>query len=160
MLPGTGCVGDGQWTASFDATAHVTFTDIFGMRGAALHAGIDLAAAEGTPLLAASGGTVEAVSTVDNGPRGLYVSITHDEETVSQYFHMSEVLVKPGDILSGGQLIGKVGNTGRSYGAHLHLEILIGGDPVDPLAFLQARGVNYCELATIGDTKVATTCRK
>ena len=163
--PGAGCVGDGQWTSSFDATADVSFTDVFGMRDASLtgyaylHSGIDLAAAEGTPLLAAAAGTVKNVSTVDDSAMGLHVIITHSDGTETQYMHMSSVLVRDGDTVAGGQLIGEVGNTGRSYGAHLHLSILVDGEFVDPLPFLQARGVDYCTLATPQDSKTIAACR-
>ncbi len=164
--PGAGCVGDGQWTSSFDTTANVTFSDVFGMRDASitgyayLHSGIDLATASGTPMLAASGGTVKSVDTVDDSAEGMNVKITHSDGVETQYLHMSKVLVKEGDVVTGGQLIGDVGNTGRSYGAHLHLSILVDGEFVDPLPFLQARGVDYCTIATPENAKVANVCRK
>lgn len=162
--PGAGCVGDGQWTSSFDASANVFFTDVFGMRDASLtgyaylHSGIDLAAAEGTPLLAAAAGTVKSVSTVDASAEGKNVKITHSDGTETQYMHLSNVLVQAGDTVAGGQLIGEVGNTGRSYGAHLHLSILVDGEFVDPLTFLQARGVNYCALSTPQGSKTISLC--
>lgn len=164
--PGAGCVGDGQWTSSFDATADVSFTDVFGMRDASLtgyaylHSGIDLAAAEGTPLLAAAAGTVKSVSTVDDSAMGLHVIITHSDGTETQYLHLYQVLVQAGDAVSGGQLIGEVGNTGRSYGAHLHLSVVVDGEFVDPLPFLQARGVDYCTPATPTNSKTMNACRK
>lgn len=162
--PGAGCVGDGQWTSSFDASANVVFSDVFGMRDASLtgyaylHSGIDLATTAGTPLLAAAGGTVKSVSSVDDSAEGLNVKITHSDGTETQYLHLHQVLVKAGDDVAGGQLIGEVGNTGRSYGAHLHLSILVDGEFVDPLTFLQARGVNYCELATPLGAKSIAAC--
>lgn len=164
--PGAGCVGDGQWTSSFDESAHVTLTDIFGMRDASLtgyaylHSGIDLAAAEGTPLLAAASGTVDSVSTVDDSAEGLNVKITHEDGTQTQYLHLYTVLVSPGDKVSGGQLIGEVGNTGRSYGAHLHLSIVVDGEFIDPLPFLQARGVDYCTLAPPQGQKEINACSR
>mgnify|MGYP001546508105 CR=1 FL=1 len=159
--PGAGCVGDGQWTSSFYADAAVSLTDVYGMRTATrMHNGIDLAASTGTPLLAASSGTVKSLSKVDASAMGMYVRIEHSDGAETQYLHMSKVLVNAGDMVSAGQLIGEVGNTGRSYGAHLHLEVLVDGEYVDPLPFLQARGVDYCGLATPTGSKALNACRK
>lgn len=166
VATGAGCVGDGQWTSSFDATAHLSFSSLYGWRDASitgyeyLHSGIDLATATGTPILAASSGTVLNVSTFDAGAEGLNVKVTHEDGVQTDYLHMSRVLVKTGDQVTGGQPIGEVGNTGRSIGPHLHLTIRVNGEAVDPLAFLQARGVDYCALATPENDRVANACRK
>lgn len=162
--PGAGCAGDGEWTSAFDTTASVGYTDVFGMRDASLtgyaylHSGIDLATAEGTPLFALSGGTVKSVATQDSSAEGKNVKITHSDGTETQYLHMNTVLVKTGDVVTGGQPIGEVGNTGRSYGAHLHLSILVDDEFIDPLTFLQARGVDYCTLAEPRGAKSINTC--
>lgn len=162
VKPGSGgCAGSGEWTSSFDSTADVDLSDVYGMRTATrMHNGIDLAASEGTPLLAASSGTVKSLSKVDASAMGMYVRIEHSDGIETQYLHLSKVLVNAGDKVSAGQLIGEVGNTGRSYGAHLHFEVLVDGEYVDPLPFLQARGVDYCTLATPTGSKALNACRK
>jgi murein DD-endopeptidase MepM/ murein hydrolase activator NlpD len=67
--------------------------------------------------------------------RGNATMIDHGE-VYSAYLHQSEILVNVGDKVEQGQLIGKVGNTGRVEGPHLHFEVLVGGVPVDPLEWL------------------------
>lgn len=108
----------------------------------------------------ASSGTVKSLSKVDASAMGMYVRIEHSDGIETQYLHLSQVLVNAGDKVSAGQLIGEVGNTGRSYGAHLHFEVLVDGEYVDPLPFLQARGVDYCTLATPTGSKALNACRK
>ncbi|WP_374058525.1 M23 family metallopeptidase [Microbacterium sp. KRD172] len=63
-----------------------------------------------------------AVSTVDDSAMGLHVIITHSDRTETQYLH--QLLVRDGETVAGGQLIGEVGHTGRSYGTHLHLSMV------------------------------------
>lgn len=164
--PGAACTGSGQWVSSFNAADNVLLTDIYGMRGPEitgtpyLHTGIDLAAPEGTPILAAAAGTVESTSTVDDSAEGLNVKLTHADGTGTQYLHLSAVLVQPGDTVTAGQPIGAMGNTGRSYGAHLHLIVSVDGEFVDPLTFLQAHGVDYCTIATPIDDGPINACGK
>jgi murein DD-endopeptidase MepM/ murein hydrolase activator NlpD len=88
----------------------------------------------GDPIYAAASGVV-----VFAGPltvRGNATMIDHGWGVYSAYMHQSEILVNAGDHVEKGQLIGRVGNTGRVEGAHLHFEILVGGVPVNPLAWL------------------------
>lgn len=120
------------------------------------HPAIDVAAANGEPLYAVAAGRV-IVATRD-GVFGNYVVIAHNIEGVpyiSLYAHMSSISVSQGAAVSGGTRIGAVGNTGLSYGAHLHLEINQGRnyftydkdvrrrDAVDPLSFLPYQGTWY-----------------
>jgi murein DD-endopeptidase MepM/ murein hydrolase activator NlpD len=72
---------------------------------------------------------------------GKCVRITHPDGTVTVYAHMSELLVEAGSTVTAGQQIGREGNTGRSTGPHLHFEVRVDGTPVNPAAWLQARGV-------------------
>ncbi|GAA2880425.1 hypothetical protein Acy02nite_20090 [Actinoplanes cyaneus] len=116
------------------------FTAPFGVRFGKLHAGIDLAAPEGTPYMAVHGGTVTAAGY--NGGYGNSITIRQDDGTEVIYAHSRRLLVKKGDTIKAGQVIGEVGNTGYSYGTHLHLEIHVSGKPVDPITFLKARGVD------------------
>jgi murein DD-endopeptidase MepM/ murein hydrolase activator NlpD len=62
--------------------------------------------------------------------------IDHGEGVYSAYMHQSEILVNEGDYVEAGQLIGRVGNTGRVEGPHLHFEVLVGDVQVDPIAWL------------------------
>nr|WP_277352192.1 M23 family metallopeptidase [Knoellia sp. DB2414S] len=105
-----------------------------------MHQGDDYAAPVGTRLSAMSGGVVMSA-----GPAGAYgnkVEIRYGDGTVSVYAHMDSVAVGVGDHVSAGQLVGRTGNTGRSTGPHLHLEIHPGGGPaVDPSAWLSAKGI-------------------
>lgn len=86
--------------------------------------GVDIAAPLGTPVVASAGGTVIiARSSGWNGGYGLYVVISHSNGTQTLYAHLSSVNVSVGDTVSKGQVIGKVGNTGKSTGPHLHFEV-------------------------------------
>lgn len=99
--------------------------------GRRLHSGIDLAAPAGTPVTAPSGGVVRLAGW--NGGYGLFIEIDHGGGVRSRYGHMSRLNVVSGQVLRGGDVIGFVGSTGRSTGAHLHYEIIEGGLAVDPL---------------------------
>ncbi len=115
-------------------------TSLFGGRpdpftGAAdNHQGLDLGAAKGTPIYAASGGKVIQASNKFNG-YGKCVIIEHSSGFKTLYAHCSELLVKNGDYVTSGQLIAKVGSTGRSTGNHLHYGMMVNGVFVDPLLY-------------------------
>jgi murein DD-endopeptidase MepM/ murein hydrolase activator NlpD len=108
------------------------------------HQGQDVSAPEGTPMVAARGGTVRFTGNQPSGA-GVYVVITGAGESRDYvYMHLVEgsLLVRKGQTVKTGQLIGQVGNTGASSGPHLHFEIWQGvwqggGSPVDPLPLLQ-----------------------
>ncbi len=101
----------------------------------AMHEGLDFAAPRGTPIRAASGGLV--VSAGFQPGYGKMVEIDHGNGLHTRYAHASSLLVKVGDLVRQGQLVAKVGSTGRSTGAHLHFEIRMAGYPLDPTLFLQ-----------------------
>ena len=99
------------------------------------HKGMDIAATSGTPIWAASGGTV--VNVAYSSVRGYYVDIDHGNGIVTRYQHMkSAAIVEEGDKVVRGQTVGYVGSTGVSTGAHLHIEFLIDDVAVDPLNYL------------------------
>ncbi len=102
----------------------------------ALHTGLDFPADIGTPILAAAGGVV--VVQEFHHAYGNMVEIDHGNDLITRYAHASAVVVKKGDIVKRGQLIAKVGTTGRSTGPHLHFEVLVSGVPQDPRPFLNA----------------------
>lgn len=99
------------------------------------HSGTDIGAVEGTPIVATNAGRVVMVR------QGLYVHgdmviVDHGGGVLSGYAHMSEFAVAEGDVVAAGDLLGMVGNTGRSTGAHLHWEMSIDGVLVDPWEFV------------------------
>jgi murein DD-endopeptidase MepM/ murein hydrolase activator NlpD len=109
------------------------------------HQGQDLAAAEGTPVVAPRGGVVEAVQYQASGAGHYVVLDGEDEDRDYVFMHLrsGSIGVAEGDRVRTGQRIGEVGNTGRSFGAHLHFEIWVGGwysggEPIDPLPLLRA----------------------
>ena len=100
------------------------------------HTGIDLSTAEGTPVLAAAGGTV-VLAGFNTGGYGNYVVIAHGGGLDTLYGHLDSIVVKPGQQVGKGQPIGTEGSTGNSTGAHLHFEIRHNGQPVDPATYLK-----------------------
>jgi len=100
------------------------------------HTGVDLAAAEGTPIPAAKDGVVIAA-----GPRGGYgnaIEVGHADGTSTLYAHASGVAVTPGERVAEGETLGWVGQTGRTTGPHLHLEVRKAGTFLDPGQALKA----------------------
>ncbi|KLO32376.1 M23 family metallopeptidase [Mycobacterium haemophilum] len=117
-----------------------TFTSNFGYRWGVLHAGIDLANAIGTPILAVSDGVV-----IDAGPTagyGMWVKLRHADGTVTLYGHVNTTLVSVGQRVMAGDQIATIGNRGNSTGPHLHFEVLLGGsERIDPVPWLAKRGI-------------------
>ncbi len=115
-------------------------TSNFGMRTSPItgnlkfHKGIDLAAPKGTNVYACKAGVV-ANASWDN-VYGNFVILDHENNTQSVYAHMEQTLVKTGEIINGGTVIGKVGTTGASTGPHLHFEIRVNGTAQDPRRLL------------------------
>ena len=120
-----------------DATKQLEVTSGFGWRRdpftgeARFHKGVDLRAAYGQDVPAALPGTVAFSGT--QGDYGTTVVVAHANGTRTRYAHLSAALVATGDTVEAGQLIGRVGRSGRASGAHLHLEITDrAGRPIDP----------------------------
>ena len=102
----------------------------------AMHKGVDLAGWPKTPVYATAPGTVTKAGR--DGRYGKYIEIDHGCGVVTRYAHLSKILVKRGDTVTHRQKIGRLGNTGRSTGPHVHYEIRINGTPVDPIKFFEA----------------------
>ena len=102
----------------------------------AFHTGIDFREQSGAPVFATAPGKVSAAGA--NGGYGLMVEIDHGNGLTTRYAHLSAILVAEDQTVSGRQLIGRVGSTGRSTGPHLHYEVRIDDDPVDPARFVRA----------------------
>jgi murein DD-endopeptidase MepM/ murein hydrolase activator NlpD len=117
------------------------FTSGFGYRWGALHGGIDLANAIGTPIVAAADGIV-----IDAGPAagfGAWVKLRHADGTVTLYGHVNTWNVQVGQRVWAGDQIATIGNRGNSTGPHLHFEVLLNGtDRIDPVGWLAKRGLS------------------
>lgn len=106
----------------------------FGMRGGRMHNGLDIAAAQGTPIYAAESGRV--CFTGWNGGYGRMVDIDHGGGVRTRYAHLSSAAVSAGRYVERGQVIGYMGSTGNSTGSHLHFEVIVNGRPLNPLNYL------------------------
>lgn len=110
-------------------------TSPYGMRWGAMHSGVDIGAPQGTAIKAADSGMVTFSGW--NGGYGYMVRIDHGNGTSTVYAHASKLLVSQSDTVTKGQVIALVGNTGNSYGTHLHFEIHINGKHVNPLTYFR-----------------------
>lgn len=121
--------------------AHVTSP--FGFRehptlgGKRLHAGVDLGVAVGTPVHATAAGIVRRASSDD--VNGRIVVLDHGRGVTTAYLHNEALLVSPGERVAKGQIVSRSGNTGRSTGPHLHYQVDLAGQPVDPLSYRVAQ---------------------
>jgi murein DD-endopeptidase MepM/ murein hydrolase activator NlpD len=96
-----------------------------------MHKGVDFGAGSGTPIMAAGGGTISYAGW--HGGHGKYVMVRHNKELATAYAHMSRIDVKPGQKVRQGQILGAVGSTGMSTGPHLHYEVWLRGQAVNPV---------------------------
>ncbi len=119
---------------------NATLTSDFGMRthpvlgGRRNHKGIDLAQPSGTPVYATADGVVGRAEWFSS--YGNYIQIEHGGEMQTRYAHLSGYAVAAGEFVHKGQLIGFVGSTGRSTGPHLHYEVRVAGEAVDPTPYM------------------------
>lgn len=95
------------------------------------HSGIDLRGKTGTPIKACADGVVRVATSHFFSGNSIYID--HGQGVVSMYFHMSKLLVREGETVTKGQVIGKIGATGRVTGPHLHFGLNVSGVAVDPL---------------------------
>ncbi|AFY95885.1 metalloendopeptidase-like membrane protein [Chamaesiphon minutus PCC 6605] len=129
---------NGVSSIGFAWPAAGTLTSRFGRRWGRMHKGIDIAGPVGTPINAAADGVV-IVAGWKSGGYGNLVEIRHSDGTTTRYGHNSQISVSVGQNVRQGQLIARMGSTGRSTGSHLHFEIRPnGGSAVNPIAFLPA----------------------
>jgi len=119
----------------------VRLTSSYGMRehpvlgGRRAHKGIDLAGPVGTPVYATADGVISKAEWFSS--YGLFVSIEHGGALQTRYGHMSRLNVAYGQQVHKGDLIGFIGSTGRSTGPHLHYEVRVNGEAVNPLPYMQ-----------------------
>jgi murein DD-endopeptidase MepM/ murein hydrolase activator NlpD len=123
--------------------ASVTMMSPFGYRSdpfnhrAAMHPGIDLSGAYGTPIYATADGTVLRAGW-NSGGYGNLVEVDHGRGITTRYGHMSAIMVSAGQHITRGQQVGRMGSTGRSTGNHLHYEVRIDGRAVNPIPFMKS----------------------
>ncbi|WP_433210809.1 M23 family metallopeptidase [Dactylosporangium sp. CS-047395] len=117
-----------------------TLTSFYGERWGRLHPGVDLGAAQGTPFTAAAAGRV--ILCRWNAGYGNNVMIDHGDGIVTVYGHASKLLCKEGQQVKAGDRLALVGNTGHSFGSHLHFEVRENDRPVEPLSFMRKHGVD------------------
>ncbi|MGD1715026.1 peptidoglycan DD-metalloendopeptidase family protein [Dapis sp. BLCC M172] len=133
-LPG----GSMQFTG-YSWPARGALTSGYGWRWGRMHRGIDIAAPTGTPIVAAAPGIV-TYADWNSGGYGYLVEIQHPNGSLTVYAHNSQILVREGQKVAQGELIAKMGSTGRSTGPHLHFEIHPKGNgAVNPMAYLPSR---------------------
>ncbi|MDQ4213758.1 M23 family metallopeptidase [Microbacterium capsulatum] len=120
----------------------VAMSSPYGMRDGVMHQGIDLVPGEGAPIQAIADGVVRLATESDGGYGvGVYVDHIIDGKPItSHYAHMQygSLRVKTGQPIKVGDIIGLTGNTGHSFGAHLHFELYVNGSTIDPLPWMQA----------------------
>ena len=123
-------------TGKFIKPSNGRFSSGYGKRPSLgdFHTGVDFAGATGTNIWASDGGVVYHAGW--KGNFGYCVYIDHQNGYVTRYAHCSKLLVKKGDKVAQGDIIAKVGNTGRSYGSHVHFEILYNGKTQNPLNYI------------------------
>lgn len=119
----------------------VPISDGYGPRWGSYHYGLDFTPGDGAEIQAVAAGTVR-VASEDGAAFGVHVIIDHEidgEVFSTHYAHLQygSLAVKAGDTVEVGQLLGLTGNTGLSYGAHLHFEVFVGGTRIDPLTWLR-----------------------
>jgi murein DD-endopeptidase MepM/ murein hydrolase activator NlpD len=130
MLPNSSPIN-----AAFNSSSYGWRIDPFN-GNKAFHEGLDFSAAMGTPIYAAAGGIV---TTAERTPDyGNIVKVDHGSGLETRYAHASKLMVKVGDRVEKGQIVALVGTTGRSTGAHLHYEIRLNGNALDPRKYLKA----------------------
>ncbi|MDX8143303.1 M23 family metallopeptidase [Lentzea sp. BCCO 10_0061] len=128
----------GEWTVP--TTGHCSSG--FGPRDGGFHHGLDIAAPVGTTIVAAGDGQV-----IDAGPAtgyGLWIRIQHPDGTITTYGHNNRNFVHKGQWVVAGQHIAEVGNRGQSTGPHLHFQIEVNSQAIDPVNFYHQNGIELC----------------
>ena len=126
-------IGTGEFAVPLNS---YTFTSAFKYRWGRLHGGVDLAVDEGTPVYAADNGKVIVAEDSGNG-YGSYIILDHQNGFKTLYGHNSQLLVSVGDVVGKGEKIALSGNTGNSTGPHLHFEVQVNDEKVDPTQYVQ-----------------------
>ena len=131
-IPSRAPLAVGSTSSSYGLRTHPV------LGGTRAHKGIDLAAPTGTPIYATADGVVGKAEWYSS--YGMYVAIQHGGELETRYAHMSRIAVAAGERVRKGDVIGYVGSTGRSTGPHLHYEVRVAGEAVNPLPYMADSG--------------------
>lgn len=132
----------------YQAPAKFKITSNYGRRRRRMHYGVDLGYPTGTPVVAAFDGIVR-ISKSNAGGYGNLIVIRHDNKLETYYGHLSSRLVNPGQLVKAGDTIALGGNTGRSYGSHLHFETRYLGTPFNPNKI-----INFTTYQLLSDTLI------
>lgn len=118
------------------------------------HTGLDFAAKTGTPVFATADGKVTEAGRQSG--YGNCIDISHGYNYLTRYAHLSEILVKPGQEVKRGEMIGKVGSTGKSTGSHLHYEVRFKDEPQNPVNyyFMDLTPEEYAEMVQLAENAV------
>lgn len=119
----------GRYASSFGPRIHPVTGEVGKM-----HQGVDIANDRWTPIFAAADGAIEVAQL--SSSFGNFVTINHGNGIKTRYGHMQMILVQPGQFVHRYQIIGYMGNTGMSVGPHLHYEVWVNNNPVNPLAYM------------------------
>jgi murein DD-endopeptidase MepM/ murein hydrolase activator NlpD len=132
-----------------DPNPTAVVTSCFGQRWGRLHAGVDLAAPDGTPIVAAGAGVVVRAGVAEG--YGNAVLIDHGNGYLTHYGHLSKITVTVGQHVAAGQQIGNEGSTGHSTGPHLHFEVHAGfyQNPIEPTEWMHQHGVDIPGCVTL-----------
>lgn len=121
-------------TYSYSSSFGVRYDPFTGY--SAMHAGVDMAGSQGEPIYAAANGVVTTAGR--SGAYGNLVEVSHGKGMATRYGHLSAILVRPGETVKQGEMIARMGSTGRSTGTHLHFEVRVDGRAVNPRPYLDA----------------------
>ncbi|MCK0094767.1 DUF5930 domain-containing protein [Yoonia sp. F2084L] len=121
---------------SIPVKANFRYTSGFGPRWGRLHAGTDFAGPIGTPIYATADGVISHAGWASG--YGRLIKIRHDFGIETRYAHLNTMDVRVGQRVSRGERIGAMGNSGRSTGPHLHYEVRVNGNPVNPMTYIRA----------------------
>lgn len=135
VLLGTKALPNSLGTGALSTPTRGTVTSPFGSRWGRMHTGVDIANTRGTAIVAADGGIVSFAGY--KGDYGLAVVISHGNNKTTLYGHCEELLVKQGDKVEKGEIIAKMGDTGRVTGVHLHFEVRVNNVPQDPSKYIE-----------------------
>ena len=141
---GSGSAGDMCWPLPY---SDVYVSSRFKFRWGKQHNGIDTcrwSGTEGADVVSVKDGTIEVANWGWGGGYGNYVVVNHGDGVLTYYAHLSNITVSPGQSVKQGQVIGQAGNTGYSFGAHLHFGLMINGSWVDPLKYLDGGSTIQC----------------
>lgn len=144
IYTGSGATGDMIWPLPY---SDVYVSSRFKFRWGKQHNGIDTcrwSGTEGADVVAVKSGTIETANWGWGGGYGNYVVVNHGDGVLTYYAHLSNITVSVGQTVQQGQVIGHAGNTGYSFGAHLHFGLMINGSWVDPLNYLAGGSTIQC----------------